>query len=284
MNRLTFILVILSLLASSHVAMAQFTITGEVSEVENSFFLQGPPAQSNSNVNTPQVELVPFGVNYGILGAEELKIVWKAPAGKRIQISAPAGFDNTSVEFVYRLDAPVSGATSFPTSSMGYREHLGDNPDSATAHVDFSTGMGQGLRIAIRSSLIPGQTLTFDSFEVTIDVDESYDVKYGDINVAQFGILGSASEVVAYSGSGAVSDPGNWITLIDAPLSRSELLARKASLNRKARKLKRLLRKAKRNKNRRKIRRFKRKIRQLNRASRAIVIPADFVKVTPQVM
>lgn len=259
---------------SSSQVHAQFTVAGEASEMPNSVFENTFGALSESNLLVPQGNFETFGVDFGAEGDTELTIVWKAPAGQHIQIEAPAGYSEVRVEFIYQLDATLGGAVGFDPSEMGFRSHTGGVPDnSALVSSQLSSGANSGARVSVSVFFAPGETTTFESFEVTIPVPASYDTDYPDVNVLQFSILGTASEVVSYSGEGALSDPGNWVTLVSAPTVDNAPFARKASLTRKAKKIKRQLKKAKRQKSRKEIGKAVKQLRKVNRMIRAIQLP-----------
>ena len=258
---------------SSSQVQAQFTVVGEASEMPGSVFVT-PPAYSESNLLVPQGDFETFGVNYGTEGNTNLKIVWKAPEGQHVQIEAPAGFTEVRVEFIYELDAPSGGIVGFDPSEMGFHSHTGGVPNNdASVSSQFSSGANSGARVSISIPFTPGETTTFESFAVTIPIPASYDTVFADVNVLQFSILGLANEVISYSGAGALSDPGNWITLVSAPVVDNAPFARKAALTRKAKRIKRQLKKAKRQKSRNEIGKAVRQLRKVNRMIRTIQLP-----------
>lgn len=87
------------------------------------------------------------------------------------------------------------------------------------------------------------------------------------------GSPGKAEEFPSYVGGGALSDPGRWLSLVPEPVIDQGPAKKKASLQRKAKKIKRDLKKAKRQKDRRKIRPLSRQLKQTNRAIRRIQVP-----------
>jgi len=263
------LLILFTVLSSATIALGQITVTGEVSEMPASMFVAGPPAESASDLLVPQAAFETFGVDYSMEGATELKIVWKAPAGQLFQIAAPAGFADVEVEFLYELDATPAAANAFDPSSIGFRNHTGGSPGNATMRSRFSTGASPELRVSATMPFVPREVTTFESFEISISINDTFDFDYQDINVLNFGIFGTATA----SGINAPTAPQNWITLIPAPESLSAVLARKAALDRMAKKIKRQLKKAKRKGDQKKVRKSKKKLRRVNRSNSAIQIP-----------
>lgn len=258
-------------------AHAQFTVTGKVADTPFPNYSPGPPSTTLSFLEVPGSSLQPFSVNYANEGDVELKFVWKAPAGQRFQVAAPTGYDTVNVSFEFGLES-TSGSGILPNiGTMGFRKPNGELGETVNVKGRFAVDMSDDLNVKVTADFNPGETTTFESFEITFLIAAGYDKNFQDVNIETFRVSGRAE---GPSGN-EVTNPGNWLTLIQAPESRAEALARLSTLSRKAKKLKKKAKKAKKKGNAKKARKHKKKSRKAKKDASSIVIPAALPGFVP---
>ena len=169
----------------------------------------------------PQPDLV---IDYSTLGDTLLSVTWRAPAGKRIEISPPAssewmidgvslGLDFGRFSFGAGSIQPTGSVTSEDfTSTIGVPPTFFPNPIfTGPGGNNFFAGVGI-------ESLVPGEIYTFTSLTLELTIPASYDVAF-DSTFDQYGIEGGLNFSDPDPNAIVPASPGQWIRIVPEPSS-----------------------------------------------------------------
>ncbi len=216
---------------------------------------------------TPNADLSEVTYDFSSAGPVPLSITWKAPQGKLIEVTRPAGFtSNFLLQFFIRTGIGTVANNAFQEFSptVSYTGLQGNLPGAASRFLQLSGGIPEGIEGAINEDIPnPGERIRFSSLTTSTTVPAFYARTISNVALDSFYLRGVANK----AGGDNPADPGQWIRLVDIPDPNA---ARKAKIRRQLKKLKRQINKARKKRDRKKLRRLLRKFRNLSRILRRL--------------
>lgn len=233
-------------------------LEGELSQEVTSFADGSGPAAgiigATSHLLVAPADRPRFDFDFGALGEELVIVRFFVPEGKVIQVKPPEGFPNATLGFNCRAGSSGSGGIIRPAIVVVFEDLVGMEttftPDMQLNDI--------GNLVTLSGSGSLSDDLLFKSLEVRFTIPESFNNSY-DVDFNDFSLYGYASA----NDSTGLTDPGQWLKIIDDPAIAAELATERASLKRELKKVTRKIKRARAKKERKELKKLRREKRKL---------------------
>lgn len=265
MTRITQLLLLPLLLAGATSFASDIDITGVLTEESSTY---NPDRGSSLNQITAAYPQGRFDLDFSTREDVEIKVTWKAPPGKLIEIATPLPYDYIIINPI--LEGGTENVRDGEILKNDLRMEF-EGLDGVLPIGPFTaqlSGPPSGDRPFFYFSgflrMLAGESIRFKSMSSITTVPSSYDVDFNQVAILEFGLSASATPTFALPNG----DPGQWMRLIDDPNAGQEKAAERASIQKQIRSLERKIRKAKQQQDRRKASKLNRKLRKLKQKFR----------------
>lgn len=208
---LTSTLAAATLFAASAAAHA-FPVVGELTEESfGSDPDEGGLVFATIAVDTP----ANFVFDFSTVDETQVAFTWRAPAGKQIQITPPAGF---AFYALFARFETVAEGWNFPTTNDNVVTDL--NPAASLfelPNAGFATA-GDAVEVHVDYQLQPGQTYLLSEITLTGTAPAALDGVFD----SPVGVFELRAEALGFGG--LPPDAGQWMTIIPEPASAALLL------------------------------------------------------------
>lgn len=199
---------------ATNAAQASLAIDETVSLESSTFGAVTGGYESRATIEKP-LPLGTFDHDFNASGEIELSFTWRAPAGQKIEVAAPAGWSNASLTFLFR------GGNNL---AVGYRDYVnrpvtfdglsGDPVNPNSNRILLGGGSASGSNAYVNAQVVipldAGETFSFESLTLTTTVDAGFHTDFDNVSLDYVFLQGHATN------GGAPIDPGQWVSLVSA--------------------------------------------------------------------